>query len=52
MLKLTSIPDFWTLPKEAHQAAIDAYESEGREHEAAILMAMRRRMFKPRLMSE
>jgi hypothetical protein len=51
-LKLASIPDFWSLPKEAHQAAIDAYESEGREHDAAMLMAMRRRMFRPRLMPE
>ena len=51
-LKLASTPDFWNLPQEAHQAAIDAYESEGREHEAAVLMAMRRRMFRPRLMPD
>lgn len=51
-LKLSSIPDFWNLPREAHEAAIDAYEREGRGHEAAMLMATRRRMFKPRLMTD
>lgn len=51
-LKLASIPNFWSLPKEAHQAAIDAYESEGRGHEAAMLIAMRRKMFRPRLLPE
>ncbi len=51
-LKLASIPDFWNLPKEAHPAAIDAYECEGHEHEAAVLMAMRRRIFKPRLLPD
>ena len=51
-LKLASIPHFWNLPQEAHQAAADAYESEGREHEAAVLMATRRQLFKPRPMVE
>jgi hypothetical protein len=51
-LKLASIPNFWSLPREAHVAAIEAYESEGRDHEAAMLTAMLRRMFKPRLISD
>ena len=51
-LKLASVPDFWSLPNEAHEAAIEAYELEGREHDAAMLMAMRRRRFKPRLVNE
>jgi hypothetical protein len=51
-LNLATIPDFWILPQEAHQAAADAYESAGREHEAAVLMATRRRMFKLRLLPD
>ena len=51
-LKLASIPDFWSLPNEGHDAAIEAYEREGREHDAAMLTAMRRRKFRPRLVNE
>lgn len=51
-LKLANIPNFWSLPNEGQQAAIEAYEREGHEHDAAMLMAMRRRRFKPRLVNE
>lgn len=51
-LKLASIPNFWDLPREGHAAAVAAYEREGRDHDAAMLTAMLRRMFKPRLISD
>jgi hypothetical protein len=48
-LDLASIPNFWSLPSGAHQAAIDAYELAGRERDAAVLIARVRKTFRPRL---
>jgi hypothetical protein len=50
-LDLTTIPNFWALPRGAHQAAIDAYERAGRDRDAARLFARVRKAFRPRLVS-
>jgi hypothetical protein len=50
-LDLSTIPQFWSLPRGGHQAAIDAYDRAGRERDAAMLIARVRRAFRPRLVS-
>jgi hypothetical protein len=48
-LDLASIPNFWSLPRGGHQAAIDAYERAGRERDAAMLIARVRKTYRLRL---
>jgi hypothetical protein len=49
LLDLADTPDFWRLPMPGLQAAVRAYELAGREHQAAVLSALIRRTFRPRL---
>ena len=48
-LDLATIPHFWHLPRGGQEAAVEAYELSGRDHQAAVLAAMIRRTFRPRL---
>jgi hypothetical protein len=50
-LDLSSVPDFWRLPRGGQQAAIDAYEAAGRERDAFMLIARVRKSFRPRLVA-
>lgn len=49
-LALVKLPDFLKLPREAHVAAIAAYEDAGQPAMAAALTAIIRSNFKPRLL--
>lgn len=50
-LDLTTIPNFWSLPRGGQQAAIDAYDLAGRERDAAMLIARVRKTFRPKLIA-
>ncbi|HEY8447660.1 MAG TPA: hypothetical protein VIL01_11195 [Thermomicrobiales bacterium] len=47
-LDLSTLPGFWRLSQQAHQAAVEAYEAVGRFADAAALTAAVRAMFRPR----
>jgi hypothetical protein len=49
-IDFAKLPDFWRLPQEAHQAAIEAYEIVGRTRDAAALTAAVRTAFRPKLL--
>jgi hypothetical protein len=48
-IDFAKLPDFWKLPREAHQAAIEAYERVGRNRDAAQLTAVVRETFRPKM---
>jgi hypothetical protein len=48
-IDFAKLPDFWKLPREAHQAAIEAYERVGRRRDAAQLTALVRETFRPKV---
>ncbi|HRA48906.1 MAG TPA: hypothetical protein PK819_12625 [Thermomicrobiales bacterium] len=50
-LELTAIPNFWDLPRAAHDAAVAALEDVGRERDAARLAAIISRRYRPRLLT-
>lgn len=50
-LDLTRVPDFWKLPRQAHEAAIAAYEDAGLPGFAAGVTARVRDRFTPRLIA-
>ena len=49
-LDLSLVPNFWELPRAAHDAAVAGYEQAGRERDASRLVAVIRRRFRPRLL--
>jgi hypothetical protein len=48
LIDFARLPDFWRLPTEAHQVAIEAYEVTGRRRDAAALTAAVRSTFRPK----
>lgn len=50
-LDLASVPTFWRLERGGQEAAISAYQDQGREREASMLAARMRQTFRPRLVT-